>query len=128
MATSARCSEFTGQNKFAPAFDLENRDSKVVISIGDFCLDLRTHQATVRGQELGLTLEEFDLLAFILQHNKGIIAPYTLLHSQREPDRVQPKDWSRVFARLREKLAKLEGNTRHIRMEPWIVYRFDPGR
>jgi DNA-binding response OmpR family regulator len=41
---------------------------EVLLNDGDLELDLRAHRATRRGEELALTVREFDLLAFLLAH------------------------------------------------------------
>jgi DNA-binding response OmpR family regulator len=41
---------------------------EVMLRDGDLELDLRAHRATRRGEELALTVREFDLLAFLLAH------------------------------------------------------------
>ncbi len=40
----------------------------IMLRDGDLELDVRAHRATLRGEELALTVREFDLLAFLLAH------------------------------------------------------------
>ena len=97
-----------------------------VIEAGDFRVDFRTRRAAVRGHELRLTQEEFDLLAFLIGHPKSIITPHTRLSTRWGHDQVRQSDFLRVMAQLQKKLQAAEGSSNYIRTEPWVVYRFDP--
>lgn len=46
-------------------------DQKNVFSIGELCVDLQSHVASVGDQEIGLTLKEYELLEYFIQ-NKNI--------------------------------------------------------
>jgi DNA-binding response OmpR family regulator len=96
-----------------------------VILTGDFRLDLQTHQLTIRGQELHLTEEEFDMLAFLIGHPKSIIRPQTRLTTRWGGNLIPQSDFLRVIGQLRKKLEAV-GCSHYIRTEPWVVYRFDP--
>ncbi|MBM7788221.1 response regulator transcription factor [Tenggerimyces flavus] len=41
---------------------------EIILRDGELELDVRAHRATLRGEELALTVREFDLLAFLLAH------------------------------------------------------------
>ena len=97
------------------------------IEAGDFRIDLRGRSAQLCGQTLQLTTAEFDLLVFLIRHPKKIISTHTQLVTRWGENRVRQTEFLRV---LRELSKKLEGNsaTRYIRTEPWICYRFNPGK
>jgi two-component system, OmpR family, KDP operon response regulator KdpE len=97
-----------------------------VIATGDFRLDLRTRQVTIRGQDLHLTEEEFEMLVFMIGHPKSIITPQTRLTTRwGSGNLIRQSDFLRVMAQLRRKL-DAAGCSHYIRTEPWVVYRFDP--
>jgi len=99
---------------------------KDVIVRGDFRIDLRARQATVNGQELSLTQEEFEMLVFLIAHPKSVITPHTRLTRRWAQGQVRQARFLRVLAELRKKLESTEGCSHYIRTEPWVVYRFDP--
>ena len=98
-----------------------------VIVTGDFRLDLQAHHVTIRGQELQLTEEEFEMLVFMIGHPKSIITPQTRLTTRWGGTQIRQSDFLRVMAQLRKKLEAV-GCSHYIRTEPWVVYRFDPHR
>jgi len=98
--------------------------SSEILEAGDFRIDLTNRQVKVQGQELRLTDQEFDLLVFLIGHPTNIITPQTRL-STRWGSRVHQAEVMRVLTELRTKLEAL-GCGRYIRIEPWLVCRFDP--
>jgi len=99
-----------------------------IIENGDFRIDLRSHTATVRGQELTLTSEEFDMLVFLAGHPRRVITPRTLLSTRCGDHEVRQTQFLQVLTALRQKLNSASGGAGYIRTEPWIFYRFDPAR
>jgi two-component system KDP operon response regulator KdpE len=102
-------------------------EQQAIIATGDFRIDLGTQRATVRGQELQLTQEEFEMLVFLARHHTNIITPHTRLTTRWGRESVRHSDFLRVLASLQGKLASLPGGVRYVRTEPWMVCRFDPG-
>jgi two-component system response regulator VicR len=94
---------------------------------GDFRIDNQSRSVTVRGRELVLTSEEFDLLVFLVGHPRRVVTSKTLLSTRRGAHEVRQTQFLRVLTTLREKLEAVAGREGYIRTEPWIVYRFDPG-
>jgi len=92
----------------------------------DFSIDLRARHARVRGPELHLTEEEFELLVFLVGHRKNVITPHTRVSTRWSSVQVRQADFLRVLGQLREKLAFVEGSSHYIRTEPWVVCQFDP--
>jgi DNA-binding response OmpR family regulator len=99
-----------------------------IIENGDFRIDLRSHEVTVRGQEVKLTSEEFDMLVFLAGHPRRVITPRTLLSTRGGDHEVRQTQFLRVLTALRQKLNSAAGGVGYIRTEPWIFYRFAPAR
>jgi DNA-binding response OmpR family regulator len=92
---------------------------------GDFSIDLTRRTATLRGQPLQLTSEEFDILVFLVGHPKSFITPHTVL-AKSDPRRSRAEIFWDLLS-LRSKLDAAGGPGKHyLRTEPWIAYRFDP--
>ena len=110
----------------APSHRLNRSGSaNEVIESGDFRIDLAARSATLRGQELRLTCEEFDVLVFLTNHPQRLITPHTLLSTSGKGN-VRQTRFLQVLLSLMRKLDALGGSGQHyIRTEPWVVYRFD---
>jgi DNA-binding response OmpR family regulator len=121
MATWLNTSELAG--RFFSESKLEN--SREIMENGDLRIDLGTRQARVRGEELQLSEEEFELLVFLVGHPTSIITPHTRLSTRWGRNAVHQPEVFRVLNQLRKKLESA-GCYHYIRTEPWIVYRFDP--
>ena len=98
-----------------------------LIQAGDFRIDLRSREVTVRGKEVQLTQEELDLLVFLTTHPKKLITPSTRLVTRARADRVRQTQFLRVLLQLSRKVEPDTGSHHYIRTEPWVFYRFDPG-
>ena len=101
--------------------------SAEVIQVGDFRIDLQSHNVTVRGKEVRLTQEELDLLVFLTTHPKKVITPSTRLVTRVRGDGVRQTQFLRVLLRLCRKIEPDTSSHHYIRTEPWVCYRFDPG-
>ena len=108
----------------AARFAADGDENRVVAS-GDLRVDLVSGRVMVRGQEIRLDEEEFQLLVFLIGHHTNIIAPRTRLNTGSGD--ISRSDFLRVLAALQKKLESVAGGARYIRTEPWIVCRFDPG-
>jgi DNA-binding response OmpR family regulator len=97
-----------------------------LLSDGDLVVDLAAREARRAGQPLVLTVREFDLLTFLLQHPRQAFDRTTLLH------RVW--DWSFGDAstvtvhvrRLREKVEDDPSSPRRVVTVFGIGYRYEP--
>jgi len=121
MASSSSISDVTGKR----AITHQTAADPDIMVTGDFRIDLRTRQASVRGQELLLNEEEFEMLVFMIGHPKSIITPQTRLTTRWGGSQIRQADFLRVMTQLRKKL-EAAGCSHYIRTEPWVVYRFDP--
>ena len=128
MATMLSLRELTRQfekiDEGVPS--LANSDEGV-LTTGDFRIDLGSHRVIVKGHELRLDEEEFEMLVFLTGHHTNIITPQTRLTTRWGREHIRQSDFLRVLANLQRKLESIPGGARYIRTEPWMVCRFDPG-
>lgn len=100
-----------------------------VIEEGDFRVDLEARSVTVRGVEVHLSPKEFDLLVHLIRHPGKVITHRALLAAIWGGNYVEQTEYLRVFIRhLRKKIEPNPAKPRHILTEPWIGYRFNPGK
>jgi DNA-binding response OmpR family regulator len=71
--------------------------------------------------------EEFDMLVFLVTHPKTIVTSHTRLARRWGHNQTRQTDFLRVLNDLRKKIESGRGFAHYIRMESWVVYRFDPG-
>ena len=97
-----------------------------VIDSGDFKIDLAGHRVSVRGQEVQLSPEEFDVLVFLAGHPQRLVTPRTVLATSWTSDPLRRTEFLRPLLSLRKKLDAAGPGKHYLRTEPWVVYRFDP--
>jgi two-component system, OmpR family, KDP operon response regulator KdpE len=128
MATMLSLRELTRQfEKLEERMPSLANGDEGVLTTGDFRIDLGSHYVVVKGHELHLDEEEFELLVFLTGHHTNIITPHTRLTTRWGREHVRQSDFLRVLANLQRKLESIPGAARYIRTEPWMVCRFDPG-
>jgi len=100
-----------------------------LIEIGDFRIEPAAHRVTVRGKEVHLTPKEFDLLAFLARHPGKVVTHRALLSAIWGGQSAEQVEYLRVFVgQLRKKLEMEASSPRYIVTEPWVGYRFEPGK
>ena len=100
-----------------------------VIEIGDFRIDLAAHKVTVRRREVHLTPKEFDLLVYLARHAGKVVTHRALLGAIWGGQSTEQVEYLRVFVgQLRKKLEPESSSPRYIVTEPWVGYRFEPGK
>lgn len=110
----------------APVADGSEPDQ---IEVGDFHIDLAAHKVSVRGKEVHLTPKEFDLLVYLVRHAGKVITHRALLGAIWGGQSTEQVEYLRVFVgQLRKKLEPNSGSPRYIVTEPWVGYRFEPGK
>ena len=97
-----------------------------VLEIGDFRIDTRRHTATLRGEPLALTGEEFDVLVFLTTNPQRVVTPQTTLATRWTGTRTQQAQFLRVPLSLPKKLETAATGHQYLRTEPWVIYRSDP--
>jgi two-component system, OmpR family, KDP operon response regulator KdpE len=100
-----------------------------VIEEGDFRIDLAAHKVTVRRREVHLTPKEFDLLVYLARHAGKVVTHRALLGAIWGGQSTEQVEYLRVFVgQLRKKLEPESSSPRYIVTEPWVGYRFEPGK
>jgi DNA-binding response OmpR family regulator len=105
-----------------------SHDDKSVLEKGPFSIDLERHMATVAGQVLDLTPQEFDLLIHLMRNAPKVIEPPELVQKVRDfkPDTLyearQIIKW--YIHRLRHKVEPDPSNPRYILNVRGVGYRF----
>jgi two-component system KDP operon response regulator KdpE len=112
----------------APASQ-DGEKNLTILEAGDFKIDLENRVALVQGREVHLTPKEYDLLIYLVRHLGKVHTHRTLLSAVWGGGSVEQTEYLRVFiGQLRKKIEPDTANPRYILTEPWIGYRFDPGR
>ncbi len=98
------------------------------IEIGDFILNLETHQICVKNQEIHLTPKEFELLAYLIKNHGKVITHRTLLGAIWGGNFTEQTEYLRVFlGNVRKKIEPNPSKPTYILTEPWVGYRFNSG-
>ncbi len=116
-------------HKSRTAAEPETQEHEIVaetIESGDFRIDLEERTATVRGQRLELTPEEFEVLVFLARHPHRLVTPRTMLATNWTAKPPRQTEFLKVLLSLRQKLDAAGGGIHYLRTEPWVLYRFDP--
>lgn len=105
----------------------EKTGDETKLKAGDFLINLQTHQAFVRGEEVKLTPKEFDLLVYFMQNTEKVITHRTLLAAVWGGGYTEQPEYLRVFlGNMRKKIEKNPSEPEYILTEPWIGYKFKP--
>lgn len=105
----------------------EKISNETELKAGDFLVNLQTHQAFVRGDEVKLTPKEFDLLVYLMQNPEKVITHRTLLAAVWGGNYTEQPEYLRVFlGNMRKKIEKNPSEPEYILTEPWIGYKFNP--
>ena len=102
------------------------RSAGETLEIGDFRIDTRRHRATLRGEPLELTGEEFDVLVFLTTNPQQVVTPQTRLATRWTVARTEQTQFLKVLLSLRRKLENAATGQQYLRTEPFLIYRFDP--
>jgi two-component system, OmpR family, KDP operon response regulator KdpE len=106
-----------------------NDAEPTVLQEGDFRVDLESRSVTVAGREIRLTPKEFDLLTYLMKHAGKVLTHRRLLAALWGGNYVEQNEYLRVFVgNLRRKIEADATSPRYILTEPWIGYRFNPGK
>ena len=119
--------------EFAPSaphelrhFPSHRESRKAVLEVGDFTIDLARRTAIVRGREISLNDAEFDLLVFLTTHRRKVVTPRTLLITRWAQREARQEDFLPVLLSLRKKLESAIPGQHYVRIEPWMLCRFEP--
>lgn len=99
-----------------------------VIELGDFRIDFAKREVLVAGKEVKLTPKEFDLLVYMAEHPKRVVAHRSLLAAVWGDTSTEQPEYLRVFiGQLRKKIETDPGDPKYLLTERWVGYRFEPG-
>ena len=106
-----------------------SEETNPLIEVGDFYIDLSAHKVAVDGREVHLTPKEFDLLVYLARHAGKVVTHRALLSAIWGGQSTEQVEYLRVFVgQLRKKLEPETSSPRYIVTEPWVGYRFEPGK
>ena len=97
-----------------------------MIESGDFKIVLDERTVTLRGRELELTSEEFDVLVFLASDHQSLVTPRTMLATSWTESRPRQTEFLTALISLRKKRDAAGPSKHYLRTEPWVIYRFDP--
>jgi two-component system, OmpR family, KDP operon response regulator KdpE len=100
-----------------------------LIEIGDFRIDFAAHKVMVGRREVHLTPKEFELLVYLARRAGKVVTHRALLGAIWGGQSTEQVEYLRVFVgQLRKKLEPEAASPRYIVTEPWVGYRFEPGK
>jgi len=100
-----------------------------VIDDEDFHIDLETREIRVCGKAIHLSPKEFELLVYLMRNAGKVLTHRTVLSAVWGGAYVEQTEYLRVFVgRLRKKIEADPARPRYILTEPWVGYRFMPGK
>ena len=95
--------------------------------IGDLQLDPQTRLVTLAGQEIGLTVKEFELLWFLMRHPRQVFTRDQLLENiWGLSDYIDPGTVTVHIRRLREKIERNSSEPEHLLTVWGVGYKFEP--
>ena len=98
------------------------------ISVGSTRINPRTRQVTVEGEEIALTVKEFDLLWMFVSNPQQVFNRDQLLDQVWGVSEFIDASTVTVHVRrLREKIERDPSNPQHVITVWGVGYRFDPG-
>ena len=104
-------------------------DLATFIEEEDFRIDLESRNVRVGDREVRLSPKEFELLVYFMRHPGKVLTHRNLLGAIWGGNSVEQTEYLRVFIRhLRKKIEPDPNRPRYILTEPWIGYRFVPGK
>jgi len=126
MARSWSLRQLFVKNPRALLRNLEDPAPPETVEVGDFTINTAERTAMLRGQDLRLTSEEFDVLVFLTTHPQRCITPHTILATSWTSDGLHQAAFLKTLLGLRKKLDAVVAGNQYLRTEPWVIYKFDP--
>ena len=104
-------------------------DVATVLEEEDFRIDLETREVRVADREVRLSPKEFELLVYFMRHPGKVLTHRNLLAAVWGGNSIEQTEYLRVFIRhLRKKIESDANRPRYLLTEPWVGYRFLPGK
>ena len=92
-----------------------------------FYWSIRRGVAYLRDTRLHLTHAEFDLLRYLLAHDRNIATGRTVLSTSAvDSSGVRQAKFLETLLSLKWKLAAAAPGASYLRTEPWVLYSFSP--
>lgn len=105
----------------------EREDGEQSLTLGDLYIDPKTHLVKVLGQEISLTVKEFDLLWQLARHPRRVFTRDQLLENiWGISEFIDPGTVTVHMRRLREKIETDPSNPAHIITVWGLGYKFEP--
>jgi DNA-binding response OmpR family regulator len=102
------------------------RDLEMPLTLGEIHIDPQTHLVSVRGQEVMLTVREFDMLWLLARHPRQVFSRQQLLERVWGiSEYIDPGTVTVHVRRLREKIEEDPSNPRHIQTVWGVGYKFE---
>ncbi len=99
--------------------------AETVLHAGSLELDLERHLVTKDGVEIHLSPKEFDLLAYLVEHQGAPVLHSKLLHAVWGPEYGGELEYLRSYIKmLRKKIEDDPARPQFLLTEPWVGYRF----
>src|SRR5258707_6527436 len=107
----------------------EAGEEGTLIAEGDFRIDVETRKVLVAEREIRLSPKEFDLLIYFIRHSGKVLTHRNLLSAICGGNSVELTEYLRVFIpHLRKKIEPDPAKPHYILTDPWVGYRFLPGK
>jgi two-component system, OmpR family, KDP operon response regulator KdpE len=98
------------------------------LTVGVFAIDIAAHTVLIDGRDVRLTPKEFELLVYFARNPGKVLTHRAVLAAVWGTEHAEQTEYLRVFVgQLRKKIEADPSNPAHLRTEPWVGYRFDPG-
>ena len=103
-----------------------DRDLEMPLTVGEIHIDPQTHLVSVRGQEVMLTVREFDMLWLLARHPRQVFSRQQLLERVWGiSEYIDPGTVTVHVRRLREKIEEDPSNPKHIQTVWGVGYKFE---
>jgi two-component system KDP operon response regulator KdpE len=107
---------------------LQEQGEAPVFHCGDLAVDLVRRIVTLKGQEVKLSVREYDLLRLLVMHAGKVLTHQFLLREVWGPAHANDVQYLRVYVRtLREKLEEDPTRPRYLLTETGVGYRLKEG-
>jgi two-component system KDP operon response regulator KdpE len=104
---------------------LSSGQSPAVVTFDEVSVDLGSHHASVRGQDVRLTPKQFEVLRYLIANAHVSIPHAKILQAVWGPDYGNEVEYLHVVVnQLRKKIEPDPSRPRYILTEPWFGYRF----
>jgi len=120
--------ELVARVRTALRLRLQEQGEAPIFRCGDLAVDLVRRVVTLKGQEVKLSVREYDLLRLLVMHAGKVLTHQFLLREVWGPAHANDVQYLRVYVRtLREKLEEDPTRPRYLLTETGVGYRLKEG-